>query len=95
MIHKLHKPIQAHGEEVTEIELREPTGQEILDIGFPYLIVIGDDDVQAMQIQARTVGKYISKLAKIPPTSVGQLCGADLSALMGVVLSFFGVEAGT
>jgi hypothetical protein len=96
MSHKLLKPIQAHGEEVTEITLREPTGQEILDIGFPYLIVIGEDEnSQAMQIQAKTVGKYISKLAGIPPGSVGQLGGPDLSALMGEVLSFFGVAAGT
>lgn len=93
MSHKLIKPIQAHGEEVTEITLREPTGQEILDIGFPYLIVIGEDDSQAMQIQSKTVGRYISKLAGIPPGSVGQMCGADLSALMGEVLSFFGVAA--
>jgi hypothetical protein len=95
MSYQLVKPIKAHNEDVTEITLREPTGQEILDIGFPYLIVIGEDDnTSAMQIQSKTVGKYISKLAGIPPSAVGQMCGADISALMGEVLSFFGVAAG-
>jgi hypothetical protein len=93
MIYKLSKPITAHGAEVTELELREPTGQEIIDIGFPYLIVIGDDDDQAMRIQVKTVGKYISKLAAIPPSSVGMLSPNDISQLAGVVLGFFGVQA--
>lgn len=94
MIYKLNKPIQAHGAEVSELDLREPTGQEILDIGFPYLIVIGeDDDEQAMRIQAKTVGKYISKLAAIPPSAVGNLSPVDISRLAGVVLGFFGVQA--
>jgi hypothetical protein len=93
MIFKLTKPITAHGAEIAELELREPTGQEIIDIGFPYLIVIGDDDEQSMRIQVKTVAKYISKLSGIPPSSVGNLSPNDISRLAGVVLSFFGVQA--
>jgi len=90
---KLTRPITAHDQELSEITLREPTGQEILDIGFPYLIIVGEGDETAMEIRSKTIGKYISKLAGIPPSSVGQLSGADLSGLMAVVLGFFGVEA--
>lgn len=93
MIYKLNKPITAHGAEVAELDLREPTGQEIIDIGFPYLIVIGDDDEQSMRIQVKTVAKYISKLAAIPPSAVSTLSPNDISQLAGVVLSFFGVQA--
>lgn len=93
MIYSLNKPITAHGEEINQLTLREPTGQEIFDIGFPYLIVIGDDDEQAMRIQVKTVGKYISKLAAIPPSAVGMLSPNDISQLAGVVLGFFGVQA--
>lgn len=89
---KLTKPIKAHGEEVTELELKEPTGRDVQDIGFPYLILMTGDD-QALQVQVKTVGKYVSKLAGIPPSSVDQLSAGDLSTLTGAVMSFFGVEA--
>lgn len=89
----LTKPITAHGQEISGIELREPTGQEIIDIGFPYLIMPGDADEPAIEIRTKVIGKYISKLGNIPPSSVGQLSGPDISALMGVVMGFFGVEA--
>lgn len=92
MIIKLSKPITAHGEEVTELDLREPTGRDVQDIGFPYLIIMSDDG-SAIQIQVKTVGKYVSKLASIPPNAVDQLCAADLSTLSGVVLGFFGMQA--
>ena len=89
---KLTKAINAHGEEVAELDLREPTGRDVQDIGFPYLIVMTGDE-QALQIQVKTVGKYVSKLAGIPPSSVDQLSAGDLSTLTGAVMSFFGVEA--
>lgn len=89
---KLTKPIKAHGEEVSELELKEPTGRDVQDIGFPYLILIVGDE-QALQIQVKTVGKYVSKLAGIPPSSVDQLSAGDLNTLTGAVMSFFGVEA--
>lgn len=92
MIIKLNKSIKAHGEEVTELDLKEPTGRDVQDIGFPYLIMMNGDD-QALQIQVKTVGKYVSKLAGIPPSSVDQLSAGDLSTLTGAVMSFFGVEA--
>ncbi|MDP3088869.1 MAG: phage tail assembly protein [Methylotenera sp.] len=88
----LTKSITAHGEPITEIELREPTGREVQDIGFPYLVLM-NDDTEAIQIQAKAVGKYVSKLAGIPPSSVDQMSAADLSACTGVVMSFFGVQA--
>lgn len=92
MIIKLNKSIKAHGEEVTELDLKEPTGRDVQDIGFPYLIMMNGDD-QALQIQVKTVGKYVSKLAGIPPSSVDMLSAGDLSTLTGAVMSFFGVEA--
>ena len=88
----LSKAITAHNEEVTALELREPTGKDVQELGFPYLIIMRDDD-QALQIQVKTVGKYISRLAGIPPSSVDQLTAGDLSTMAGAVMSFFGVEA--
>jgi len=92
MIFKLTKPITAHGAEIAELELREPTGKDVQDIGFPYLVIIADD-LEAVQIQVKSVGKYVARLAGIPPSSVDQLSPADLSGLAGVVMGFFGVQA--
>lgn len=89
---KLTKAITAHGEEISELDLREPTGKDVQELGFPYIVLMTGDD-QALQIQAKTVGKYVSRLAAVPPSTIDQLSASDLSALSGVVLGFFGVEA--
>lgn len=88
----LIKPISAHGADMLELELRDPTGKDVQELGFPYIVLIHDED-QALQIQVKTVCKYISRLASIPPSSVDQLTAGDMSTLAGAVLSFFGVEA--
>jgi hypothetical protein len=86
------KPILAHGEEVSEIELREPTGKDVMELGFPYLVIISDGDDQAIEVRAKVVGKYVSRLAGIPPSSLEKVSPEDFSMLMGVVLGFFGKE---
>lgn len=89
----LSKSIQAHGEDVTELELREPTGEDVIAIGYPYLILIGDDDSQAMEIRPKIIARYVGKLAGIPPSAINKVTPGDFSRLTGAVMSFFGVEA--
>lgn len=89
----LTKPITAHGEEITELELREPTGEDVMSLGYPYLIIIGDGDTQAIELRPKVVGRYVSKLAGIPPSSLNTVSPADFNVLTGVVMGFFGVEA--
>lgn len=88
----LSRPIQAHGEEVTELDLREPTGEDVIALGYPYLIVIGDDDSQAMEIRAKVIARYVAKLAGIPPSAINKVSPGDFSRLTGAVMGFFGVE---
>ncbi|MCV5427340.1 phage tail assembly protein, partial [Escherichia coli] len=33
---KLSKPVRAHGEDIHVLELREPTGKDVRELGFPY-----------------------------------------------------------
>ena len=89
----LSTPIQAHGEEVTELDLREPTGEDVIALGYPYLIIIGDDDGQAMEIRPKIIARYVAKLAGIPPSAINKVTPADFSRLTGAVMGFFGVEA--
>lgn len=82
---KLRKPITAHGEEVQELKLREPTGEDIEKCGYP--LAIGDGKAYPI---AESVSKLIGRLAAVPPSSVKQLCVPDYQEAMGIVLGFFG-----
>lgn len=89
----LSRAITAHGEELTELDLREPTGEEVMAIGYPYLVVIGEDDTQGIELRPKIVGRYVSKLAGIPPSSLNTLSAGDISKLTAAVMGFFGIEA--
>lgn len=83
---KLNTPIQAHGEEVTELTLRRPTAQEARAIkALPY--TIGADEAVGLDLDV--AAKYIAVCAGIPPSSVNQLDLADLNTLAWMVAGFF------
>lgn len=83
---KLSTPIQAHGEEVTELTLRRPTAQEARAIkALPY--TIGADEAVGLDLDV--AAKYIAVCAAIPPSSVNQLDLADLNTLAWQVAGFF------
>jgi hypothetical protein len=91
----LTKAITAHGDETNEIELREPTGEDVMALGYPYLIILGDGEDQAIELRPKVIGKYVSRLAGIPPSSLNKVSPTDFAMLTGVVMGFFGVEAET
>ena len=92
----LSRPVQAHGEEITKLEIREPLGVDIRLCGLPFSLAPGtaggDGEVQ---IREAAITKYISRLAKVPPTTVDQLAPNDWMTAMGAVLGFFDDAAGT
>lgn len=92
MKYPLNKAITAHDAEITELNLREPTGKDVQELGFPYLLIMQDDQ-EAVQIQAKVIGKYIVRLASIPPSAVDTISAADFNGLVGVMMGFFGVQA--
>ena len=92
MKYKLNKAITAHDAEINELNLREPTGKDVQELGFPYLLIMQDDQ-EAVQIQAKVIGKYIVRLAGIPPSAVDTISPSDFNGLVGVMMGFFGVQA--
>jgi hypothetical protein len=86
----LTKPIKAHGDEVSSLTLREPTAEDVMEIGYPYLIVTGDDKSEAIELRPKIVGRYVVKLAKIPLSSVKEMSIPDLQTMQAVVMGFFG-----
>lgn len=80
----LSRPIQAHGEELMALTLREPTGKD-LRTGMPYRILADGE----MVIDAGVVATLISSLCGIPPSSVDQLSALDFQEATAAVLGFF------
>jgi len=85
---QLSKPIKAHGEEVSVLDISSPTAKDVMDLGYPFVMIPGD--TEAMQLQPKVAGRYISKLAKIPMSSVEQLAIKDLLELQTIIMGFFG-----
>lgn len=83
---KLSSPIQAHGEQLTELVLRRPTSKEARAIkALPYRM--GMDE--SISIDLDVAAKYIVECAGIPASSVDQLDLADLNSLAWKVAGFF------
>lgn len=82
---KLTKPIDAHGEQITALTLREPVAEDVMVCGYP--LTIGDAEATP---NAAAIGKLIARLGGIPPSSVKAMHMADFNKAMGVILSFFG-----
>jgi hypothetical protein len=82
----LTHPIQAHGEEVRSLTLRDPTGKDIRTLGYPFVIT-KDGETRP---EAAVIAKYIVNLAAIPSSSVDQMSPLDTMAALEAVMSFFG-----
>lgn len=91
----LSKPITAHGEEVSQITLREPVPEDIMQIGTPTLLIPSSDgESVGIEIRAKLIGQYISRLGGIPLSSVKALALGDFMQCQGAVMGFFGSGGG-
>lgn len=83
---KLSTPIQAYGEQVTELTLRRPTSRECRQIGhLPYRI----EKDESVGLNLDVAAKYIVVCAGIPSSSVDQLDVTDLNGLAWALAGFF------
>jgi hypothetical protein len=86
----LSKPIKAHGEELTTLTFREPTPKDLMQLGFPQLIIpSAEGGVSGIELRAKVVGAYIARLAGIPPSSVEAMSITDFMACQSEILPFF------
>lgn len=93
---RLSKPIKAHNEELTELTLREPTGDDVIEIGYPYLIMMPEGTVAGIDIRPRVIYNYIARLGGIPLSSAKQVSLKDMAVLQAHIMDFFGEgEPGT
>lgn len=78
----LSHPIEAHGETVSEIELREPT-LAVLD--GVHLVV---EQSGAVRIDLGDLHRLIAGMAQIPPSSARQIRLADVGPALDRVMDF-------
>ena len=82
---QLTTAVRAHGEDLFVLELREPTGKDVRELGFPY-VTTGDAGIK---LDAGVIAKYVSRLAGIPLSSVDAMSPADLNSISWDVAGFF------
>ena len=76
----LSKPVEAHGEQVQVLILREPTGKDVIDFG----LLEGFDADQFVPL--------VTRLAAVPTPTIARIPASDVLRL-GTVLSRFFVWA--
>ena len=84
----LTKDIEAHGEKISSLFFREPTGADIANVGFPLKFDFTTDppgvDLHEQKMEAMMV-----RLAAIPPSSVRLLSTRDWATCAWRVAGFF------
>lgn len=91
---KLTKPVQAHGETISELKIREPTGDDVIAAGYPFIFVVSANGGQGTEMQTKNIQKLISRCAAVPDSTVSALSVRDFNEAMTVILGFFGGLAG-
>ena len=86
----LTQPIQAHGNEAKEIELRHPNAGDVAACGFPFRFTINEDGTQTIMPEAAAITALIARLGNIPLSSARTLSFLDWMTCMGEIFSFFG-----
>jgi hypothetical protein len=87
----LKKAIQAHGKEIDEITLRPPEPTDVMEEGVPSLLIPSADGKSVgIEVRAKVVGRYISRLGSIPMSSVKAMSFGDFNRCMNAVMGFFG-----
>ena len=81
--------VTAYGEPLTELKLREPTGEDLAKCGFPFSFKISGEDREMLINTAATV-KLTSQCANIPIHTVKQLRMVDIMQCFAIFSSFLG-----
>lgn len=89
----LSKPIKAHDEEISEIVMREPTPDDVMELGYPFIVVFTESESTGIEFRPKVVARYIQRLAQVPASTVKAMTLADLSACQAAVQGFFGADA--
>jgi hypothetical protein len=89
---KLSTPIKAFGNEVTELEIKEPSGGTIRRCGYPFKYETTRAGARVQIIDAESMANYIKELCTLTIGAVDGLNPDDFLSISGLVMSFFGAK---
>ncbi len=80
----LSKPIEAHGETISRLVLREPTARDLLNIGNPVIFDPLSEPPKLVHDERR-MNQMLSALAGLPPSSIAMMAPRDwITAAWGI-----------
>ncbi|MHA6478908.1 phage tail assembly protein [Stutzerimonas sp. KH-1] len=80
----LQKPVEAHGRTIEVLQLAEPTGQLVVELGEPFMLTA---DRGIKELPAVTIS-YIVKLGKVPRSAALAMAPGDRKAAFLKLLPF-------
>lgn len=87
---KLQKPVMAHGDEISELVFREPTGGDIERVGNPVNIdPWSGGDRPRMTFDSKSMTQMMGLLALVPPSTIRQLHPQDWNTAAWALANFF------
>lgn len=82
LIQALAKPVKAHGEDITELRCRRPTGKDVLELGNPVMVdPFADDPIKTARFDWGVMAPMIARLAGVPMSTLGACEPSDLTTL--------------
>ena len=86
---KLSRPLEHGDDEIFELALRQPTVEDITEIGYPFT-VSSDDGDSRIELKPKAILKYASRLAAVPPSVLKTMAVSDFMAVQTEIMGFFG-----
>lgn len=86
--HTLSKPITVGDIEFKELTFRQPLGKDIVAAGLPATLNLGAEP-PTMDIDARAMAAMMSRLAGVPPTTIGMMAPTDWTACAYMLANLF------
>ena len=92
----LSAPVKAHGEQLTKLSLRPPTGKDLRICGNPFRMRAEEGNATASPVfDSAASAKMLSELAGVPLSTIDQLPARDFFKAQMTLLDFFGEETPT
>lgn len=89
----LTSTVEAHGEKITVLALREPRGKDIRQSGNPFQMVADRNTGEANPVfDADASARLLSNLAGVPLSTIDALSAADFFSAQLALLDFFGAK---
>lgn len=85
---QLRRPVQANGEETSELSFREPTGGDIEAVGNPVSLDFSQDPPK-VTFEAKAMTQMMARLATVPPSTIRQLHPRDWNSAAWNLAGFF------